>query len=599
MLFQTKTIEDTELVYSLLREKYPDRQIEIEYNDNTKEYILKITSEEYKEDPTVPLDIRVKCIYGDSITGDTPLLLQKDGKIYIETIQSIFDVNKKVEYPGLKIFDKTIRLEKEYSLTDYKIWTDIGWTCIKKVIRHKCDKKIYRVLTHTGCVDVTEDHSLIRENGEKVKPGELKVGDSLLHSFPKEFDNSFKVKLSGNNSERAYDYFKLSGVLYCICDSKIEAAINYYIFSSMCKVNIKLIKLTSSAKYLLSNSACEFYNKITNIIEKGQINDYVYDIETDIGRFQAGVGDLIVKNTDSVFLSIKFNRNDFVKNRLDTFKMATICGDNITEMFNREPIVLEFEKVFQPFILLTKKRYIGKKYEDMRDPLKLKAITNSGTAVTRRDFCKMVKDCYKDVIDCIVDDNGSVDQSIEIYKSYIDRLDAYQIDTSDLIVSKMLAKSYSCALCKEKHEWNNLKCINKSCEKTLSLPGSKKCIKCSKEFKCVHKFSLVHVQLAIRMLNRKDEANVNDRIPYIFIESKDSLLAKSDLGEDPIYAKNNGLKYNRSFYLESLAKTLLAFFKIILNENKNELDDVINYTNDKFESYGSKKLKPSDYMIED
>lgn len=309
---------------------------------------------------------------------------------------------------------------------------------------------------------------------------------------------------------------------------------------------------------------------------------------------------VIYGDTDSIFISMKFNRENFIKNREDTFKLSSICGNNITELFNREPIVLEFEKVFQPFILLTKKRYIGKKYEDMKDPFKLKTITNSGTAVTRRDFCKMVKDCYKDIISCIVDDNiDNIYQSIEIYKNYIDRLDAYQIDTSDLIVSKMLAKSYSCSLCKEKHEWNNLKCNNKSCEKTISLPGSKKCIKCSKEFKCVHKFSLVHVQLAIRMLNRKDEANVNDRIPYIFIESQDKLLAKSDLGEDPVYANKNNLKYNRTFYLESLAKTLLAFFKIVLNENKTELDDVINYTNDKFESYGSKRLKPSDFKIDE
>ena len=143
--FKTTTVEDTEMIYSLLRDKYPNRQIEIEFNDNTKEYLLKVTNEKYKEDPEVPVDIKIKVVYGDSVTGDTPLLLKKDNQIYIETIESIFDESTKQEYPGFKMFDKTIRLEKEYCLSDYQIWCDNGWVDIKKVIRHKCDKKIYRM----------------------------------------------------------------------------------------------------------------------------------------------------------------------------------------------------------------------------------------------------------------------------------------------------------------------------------------------------------------------------------------------------------------------------------------------------------------------
>ena len=178
-MWKCKNINDLECVYSILREQYPKREIEIEYNDNTKEYSLTLTDNIYTKDPEVPVDANIKIVYGDSITKDTPLLLEKDGKVYIETVSSIFDEDRKVEYTGFKMFDKSVRLEKEYSLTDYKVWSDQGWVNIKKVIRHRCDKKIYRVLTHTGCIDITEDHSLIRENLEKVKPGELKIGDGL------------------------------------------------------------------------------------------------------------------------------------------------------------------------------------------------------------------------------------------------------------------------------------------------------------------------------------------------------------------------------------------------------------------------------------
>ena len=127
--------------------------------------------------------------------------MKKDNLVYIETIGSIFDIDKKQEYPGFKMFDKTIRLEKEFSTTDYQVWSDIGWIDIKKVIRHRCDKKIYRVLTHTGCIDVTEDHSLITDTLEPIKPKDLKVGDSLFHSFPTEFieNNQTIVKMKKDN----------------------------------------------------------------------------------------------------------------------------------------------------------------------------------------------------------------------------------------------------------------------------------------------------------------------------------------------------------------------------------------------------------------
>lgn len=37
-------------------------------------------------------------------------------------------------------------------------------------------------------------------------------------------------------------------------------------------------------------------------VTEGVEGDFVYDIETEVGDFGAGVGNLIVKNTDSVFL---------------------------------------------------------------------------------------------------------------------------------------------------------------------------------------------------------------------------------------------------------------------------------------------------------
>jgi DNA gyrase/topoisomerase IV subunit B len=108
---------------------------------------------------------------GDSVTSDTPLLLMKDNKIEIKTIDDLTYTYE--EENG-----------KEYGTTPYMVWTESGWTKIKHVMRHKCTKNIYQVLTHTGLVNVTEDHSLLNNLGEEISPKDIKVDDKLLHSFP-------------------------------------------------------------------------------------------------------------------------------------------------------------------------------------------------------------------------------------------------------------------------------------------------------------------------------------------------------------------------------------------------------------------------------
>ena len=53
-----------------------------------------------------------------------------------------------------------------------------------RVIRHRLapHKKMMRILTHTGCVDVTDDHSLILKSGEEISPKDIQIGTELLHN---------------------------------------------------------------------------------------------------------------------------------------------------------------------------------------------------------------------------------------------------------------------------------------------------------------------------------------------------------------------------------------------------------------------------------
>ena len=103
-----------------------------------------------------------KCIYGDSITGNTIVTCRNiKNKIEVKNIEKL---GKKWE-PYLD--------EKEQAICNLDAWTHNGWKPILRVIRHKTKKKIYKVYTNKGILEVTEDHSLLDENLNIIKPKDV------------------------------------------------------------------------------------------------------------------------------------------------------------------------------------------------------------------------------------------------------------------------------------------------------------------------------------------------------------------------------------------------------------------------------------------
>ena len=131
-------------------------------------------------------------VYGDSVVSDTPLLLKQNDKIIIMTPEDLYN-----RFQKIGPFQDDEYMKSYTDCIGYDVWTDSGWTKVNQIMRHKVNKKIIRVLTHGGCVDVTEDHSLLDNKGNAVTPNNLVVGDELLLSFPKEFDNvNYNTKIS-------------------------------------------------------------------------------------------------------------------------------------------------------------------------------------------------------------------------------------------------------------------------------------------------------------------------------------------------------------------------------------------------------------------
>ncbi len=108
--------------------------------------------------------------YGDSVTPDTPLVIRSNGVVKTCRIDSLVN-----EYQD-RSDGKEIAI-----LEGVEVWTDQGFTPIKQVVRHLTSKKMYRVLTHTGVVDCTEDHSLLLPDASKISPENVNIHTELLH----------------------------------------------------------------------------------------------------------------------------------------------------------------------------------------------------------------------------------------------------------------------------------------------------------------------------------------------------------------------------------------------------------------------------------
>lgn len=129
------------------------------------------------KDPRCAARCMAKVVYGDSVTGDTPLVLRDDttGSLFIKRMDELRSEHEWKTYHDTK---------DAISLQGVSVWTERGFTPIHKMIRHKLhkDKKLFRINTHTGIVDVTEDHSLVLRDGTEAKPCDVAIGTELLHN---------------------------------------------------------------------------------------------------------------------------------------------------------------------------------------------------------------------------------------------------------------------------------------------------------------------------------------------------------------------------------------------------------------------------------
>ena len=132
-----------------------------------------------------------KCVYGDSVPGYTPIISRScNGEISINRIEILAD---KFEY---YLGDK-----EHYEFIDgLEVQSKTGFVKALRIIRHKTEKKIYRVRTSKSVIDVTEDHSLLDYNHNELKPGDVEVGKTRLLSQDFGSNSVYSTEIDIKNS---------------------------------------------------------------------------------------------------------------------------------------------------------------------------------------------------------------------------------------------------------------------------------------------------------------------------------------------------------------------------------------------------------------
>ena len=595
-------------------------------------------------------------IYGDSVMPYTPITYKIDNQLFINTFEKI--EGKWTEYNNFKP-DDTDRFEKEQiNPLNMKVWTNNGWATVKRIIRHKTVKKIYRVLTHTGLVDVTEDHSLLDNNCQIIKPCNCVVGQKLLHSKPEiingingindnsnddlndnsnlsaeqayiygmfcgdgscgSYDSDYGIKYSWaiNNSDmgllirckeilekienipfKILDTMKSSGVYKlvpynggynsiknivikyrnkCYLDKEkivpneilncsdiivleafrkglVDSDGNRKEYAKYGCLRIDTKNQVTAQSYVLLFQLLNYSVSINTRIDKPNIyrlsytklkqrrnpiaikklevlhenyDGYVYDIETESGNFHGGIGNIILKNTDSIFC--KFNIKDEEGNELygkEALPYAIKIGKDIEKNIVGVlpyPQKLNYEKCLYPFILFSKKRYVGNLYETDVTKFKQKSM---GIVLKRRDNANIVKKIYGGIIDIILNQQD-LELSIKFLREELNDLVEGKADFKDLILSKNLRGFYK------------------------------------DPTKIAHK--VLADRIAVRDPGNKP--SVNDRIPYIYIKVKDAKL-QGDKIENPEYIIENHLEPDYLHYITNqIMKPVLQLYALCLKD---------------------------------
>lgn len=257
--------------------------------------------------------------------------------------------------------------------------------------------------------------------------------------------------------------------------------------------------------------------------------DRFYGPEADDPRC---VANIMYGDTDSLFIEFDVTKMDTKGPPLDprarrqaVIDLTAEAGKLVTKAL-APPHDFEFDKVFDPMIMFSKKRYAGNMYENNADDYVHKYM---GIALKRRDNAPIVKTIFGGAMKKLLNDKDIAGAAAFVRDSCMDLVDG-KVSLGQLTITKSLRADYA------------------------------------------DPSRIAHKALADRM-GARDPGNApaaGDRIGYIYIKpppGQEASKLQGDRIEHPAYVREHGLKPDYQFYVEHQIQNPVAqMFGLLLEE---------------------------------
>lgn len=311
-------------------------------------------------------------------------------------------------------------------------------------------------------------------------------------------------------------------------------------------------------------------------------------------------------DTDSVFVKFKTKTSEEYRKALDIYEhtqegkeeldklqekciqesidLGIIAAKNATKNLFKFPIQLEYEKVYCPLLLLSKKRYIGLLYSDKAN--KPDKRDSKGIVLKRRDNFPLLKKTYSKIIDILLDQGAF---GMKAAREYIEDI-LYKIvhngfnDLSDFIISKTLNRTYKnqnvpqLVLAKKlaSRDPNSAPQSNDRVPFVFVSPyamdeKTKQAIqeKNNKEF-----IAKVEKKSNQKVKSYEEAIALNKSMKLKVAKKTKGKYLSSDKVEDPEYAAKNNLPVDAEYYIKFMSTPLKEILSLFM-DNPDEIFDTV------------------------
>ncbi len=521
---------------------------------------------------------------------------------------------------------------------------------------------IHKNLSHETFVDdptydnhqdyIYYDAEFNNSDGTKTKCRFAKNKDGSMGLMPEILDTLLKQrkatkKLMGNETDpfkkSIYDGLQLA---YKITANSLYGQIG----SSVSQIYFKEIaaSTTSTGREMLEfardymendfpNIVREIYHAVTEkddkmlqdildkeLVKKFHNEEYINQLKKNVVRVLGKCSiepKTIYGDTDSVFIDYQLKIDGKFYETKEALELAIILGQisgDLVKSRLHPPHDLEYEKTFWPFCILSKKRYVGNKYEFDKDKFKQNSM---GIVLKRRDNANIVKRIVGGMVDILLNEID-VDKAVNFVKISVENLLKNKYPLTDFVTSKTLRGYYKdrtrmphvcladrmmkrdpgnapqvnervqyIAIVRNKDEILKNKMedfrsrVEKLCEKYITesnifeKDGLSILMKYIRNLEGTKKYldsvDILDEKITMQIKNTTDREaclrDISKTIKYSLDEYYNPRVLQGDCVEHPLYIKENNLRVDFLFYLTNQIQNPTVQFLELLVDNPNEI----------------------------